>query len=588
MKIFACLFFSVAFAVLAWMAIDNDQIEHLTGVAKTNSESKTTFIAPSGPLGPTKKNTKSKGSGAVENVSPASGSGSKQNIRHFRFSYVGDGKIRNALKVRLEFLKSKRIDYRAIEELVLVGTEIAVLRLDESVGVVVPPDATFILPTVLTPGFALSVLKENLQVAPFDQLIHISESSEIEIDVGDGSKIEGSVIDSVSRSPLRGARISLLGGRIPIEKYMTLSTEEGRFSFKNLHGSRYAVVIHFEGRVLDVSSDFLPAHNHSPGQDFEEIAMKDSYVDHRMKDTPLLVVRAADDRPLLELVLPLTPPISIEGRLLDQGSSPVPNFPIIATHAVSGASMTTSTDPDGRFVLEGASPGIWAFRLFQRRRRSEFVQEEEILPGRINHVTLVRPQSSPFSIKAVTESGEPIAGLVFSLISNSGSIGKNNNEALAPTNELGLTSSRQIFDTGVSVIAPYKSSNGWVLADGEKAGKGISLKGSESKLITFRFQKGASFDVDLDLTRIPAEFGMIQNIAIYFGPVGGENRLFIDVADSSGKIRANFPYFEDLEIREVGIKFKDSRKLKCKVMGGGKMVIVSPNSPPATIMVEPK
>jgi len=147
--------------------------------------------------------------------------------------------------------------------------------------------------------------------------------------------ISGTVVDSVTGEPIRGALVQIVSG----QSDAVLTGSDGRFEFDDFPTPQANVVAHKPG--------FL--------NDMEILASNETQS-----------VAAQPTSPSGPLVVKLTPQGVIAGRVQDEAGEPIEDLPVklIYLHVLEGRKRweqhaITATDPDGGFRFADLTPGLY-------------------------------------------------------------------------------------------------------------------------------------------------------------------------------------------------------------------------------------
>jgi hypothetical protein len=149
------------------------------------------------------------------------------------------------------------------------------------------------------------------------------------------STISGTVVNSVTGEPIRGALVQVVGSKSDA----VLSDGDGRFEFDDVPAQRSSVVAHKPGFLNDIDIQAT--------YESQSIAVQPS-------------------SPSTPLVVKLTPQAVISGRAQDEAGEAIEDLPVklIYLHVVEGRKRweqhaITSTDPDGGFRFADLTPGLY-------------------------------------------------------------------------------------------------------------------------------------------------------------------------------------------------------------------------------------
>ncbi|MFO0976016.1 MAG: carboxypeptidase regulatory-like domain-containing protein [Planctomycetaceae bacterium] len=155
--------------------------------------------------------------------------------------------------------------------------------------------------------------------------VHLPEAVSV-IELKPGRKVQGTIIDDVTQSPVSGAQVFSIDGRVET------TDEQGRFQFRGLRADIIEFVVRSNGRqTLKFAVD-------------------------------------ASERGLTDVThieVPMSPGGMVRGRVVDPDGSPVPGATVHAAFArsVFSSVLASTTDEHGRFSLDGLALNRMIFPL---------------------------------------------------------------------------------------------------------------------------------------------------------------------------------------------------------------------------------
>ena len=169
----------------------------------------------------------------------------------------------------------------------------------------------------------------------FTTMLCLSHAAVCQESQSEGSTISGTVVNSVTGEPIRGALVQIVGSKSDA----VLTDGDGRFQFDDVPAQQFNVVAHKPGFLND--ADIVAT------REFQS----------------LLVQSPPRSGPL---VVKLTPEGVISGRVQDESGEAIEDLPVklIYVHVVEGRKRweqhaVTSTDPEGGFRFADLTPGLY-------------------------------------------------------------------------------------------------------------------------------------------------------------------------------------------------------------------------------------
>lgn len=279
------------------------------------------------------------------------------------------------------------------------------------------------------------------------------------------SVLSGQIVDRSTKAPVEGALVAVGGdGPMMLGGQSTLSDSNGNFRIGGLHPGRYRPRVSATGRLGDASAsvelglgqhldgivvELIPAplvagtveiesgkgctngvvalQGKASGQsfatttdtngrvvfdavlpgDYDVLVACQGYT--RTGPPPKLTVA---DRDLSDQRWTVSPGVSVRGILTDPEGQPVAHTPVsgYATMMGNAIPMSARSDADGRFVLEGATPGPFVVEahhptLGKASKSGITIEDRDV------EVELQMPATSTIRGTVLTSGGEPQAGL---------------------------------------------------------------------------------------------------------------------------------------------------------------------------------
>ncbi len=154
---------------------------------------------------------------------------------------------------------------------------------------------------------------------------HVTENVSV-IELKPGRKVQGTIIDNVTQSPVSGAQVFSIDGRVET------TDEQGRFQFRGLRADIIEFVVRSNGRqTLKFAVDAS---------------------ERRLTD-------------VTQIEVPMSPGGMARGRVVDTDGNPVPGATVHAAFArsVFSSVLASTTDEQGRFSLDGLALNRMIFPL---------------------------------------------------------------------------------------------------------------------------------------------------------------------------------------------------------------------------------
>jgi protocatechuate 3,4-dioxygenase beta subunit len=211
-----------------------------------------------------------------------------------------------------------------------------------------------------------------------------------------GVAVEGRVVDAQGQ-PVAGAEVTLGESSDHMPAFLALNLESSPAAVSGADG-------------------FFRIEDRAAGETVDLLARRTGYAPAGVPG-----VRVPPELPVR---IVLTPSLAVEGRVVDQDGEPVASAMVIAFPAdLMSGSMTDAQQPgnalsdtEGRFRIEGMSPGAIEVHAMALGRQQAVLKNLEIRPGQdLTGVEVVLAAGAVIQGRAVSAAGEPVVGATIHL-----------------------------------------------------------------------------------------------------------------------------------------------------------------------------
>jgi hypothetical protein len=299
---------------------------------------------------------------------------------------VGGTRVFGRVVARGEDVETGQIMAMGFESDSLLGVDVKMARLREEGRYefpgLAPGDYTLHVEAGVARNVRMQLEVPDLPEYQFD--LHLPEG-----------RIEGRVVDAQTGEPIPNARVTALSSERPEPQGLMgqmigrdagmqndWSDDDGVFAFERLEAADY------------------------------EIGVRSAEIDgQRFAPPEPLVVTLGHDEEHDDVVLELQPALSLDGVVRGADGEPLEEARVVAW--LSGRPETMqggrTTDEEGRFHIEGLSPGTWkvsASHADHAGGRTEVALER----GQATEIELTLPQGVAVSVRVIGTNGRPVSG----------------------------------------------------------------------------------------------------------------------------------------------------------------------------------